>query len=113
MLLAGTAMLVVGLASSMALPNLALEAPQDASAPWAGAICGGFLVAMLGAILLLTGVFRVQSARRTMGQPPMVPPVGHGCPHAQSPSSGVCGSDCRSAQDGQAPPAHPPGNTGQ
>lgn len=118
MLMAGTAILVIGLAMSMALPNVVLEDPEEAGTSWAGAICGGFLVAMLGAILLLTGAFRLQSARRTQGRPPETPPVGHGCPHAREQASGVqscagCGSDRGPAHNGQAPPAHPPGNTGQ
>ena len=93
-LIVGIGMLVVGLSMAVMLPYVALDDPEDVDPVWVGTICGGFLLAMLGTIVLVTGVFRVFSARRTEGQPPMAPLPGQGCPH-QEPSG----------QDG-APPCH-------
>ena len=91
-LIVGIAMIVVGLSMAVILPFVALDDPEDVDPVWVGTICGGFLLAMLGTIVLVTGVFRVFSARRTEGQPPMAPLPGQGCPHQEA-----------SGQDG-APP---------
>ncbi len=84
-LLVGGVLLALGLLMAMVLPWFALEDPDNASSAWGAGICGGFLVAMLGAIMLLTGVFRVYSSRRTEGQPPAAPPPDHECPHMPPP----------------------------
>ena len=93
-LIVGIAMLVIGLFLAVIVPFVALDDPEDADQMWVGTICGGFLVAMLGTLVIVTGVFRVFSARRTEGQPPMSPPQGQGCPHQEA-----------SDPDG-APPCH-------
>ena len=83
-LIVGIAMLVIGLFLAVIVPFVALDDPEDADQVWVGTICGGFLVAMLGTLVIVTGVFRVFSARRTEGQPPMTPPTGQGCPHQEA-----------------------------
>jgi phosphotransferase system glucose/maltose/N-acetylglucosamine-specific IIC component len=93
-LIVGIAMLVVGLFLAVILPYVALDDPENVAQVWVGTICGGFLLAMLGAIVIVTGVFRVFSARRTEGQPPMVPTMGQGCPHQEA------------SGQGGAPPCH-------
>ena len=84
-LLVGGVMLALGILMAMVLPWFALEDPENASYAWTVGICGGFLVAMLGAVVLMTGVFRVYSGRRTEGQPPAAPSLDHECPHMPSP----------------------------
>jgi len=104
-LVVGIAMLVIGLSMAVILPYVALDDPENAAPVWVGTVCGGFLLAMLGAIVIVTGVFRVFSARRTEGQPPIAPPQGQGCPHQEAsgstgpPPCHSCPSSCDEPTD--------------
>ncbi len=84
-LLVGAVMLALGLLMAMVLPWFALEDPDNASSAWGAGICGGFLVAMLGAIVLMTGVFRVYTAKHADDGSPAAPPPDHECPHMPPP----------------------------
>ena len=81
MVAVGVTSMTAGLLLAMALPFLVLEDPGEAGTAWTSTICGGFLVAMMGAILLLTGLFRLQSAKRAGDQLQASPPPVGGCPH--------------------------------
>ena len=107
MIVVGIASLTIGLLLAMVLPFFALEDPGKAGTAWASTICGGFLLATLGALLLLTGVFRVQSARRIAGLPQVAPPKDEACPHRTSTTSRS--TTCASCHD--PPGVDPPGES--